>query len=58
MLKEKYLKHYKNDIGRKFEIGKTVYTLKKEGLVYRGQIFHDFIDSIELFGKIRETMNT
>ena len=56
VLKEKYWKHYKNDIGRKFEIGETVYTLKKEGLVYRGQIFHDFIDSIELLGKIRETI--
>jgi plasmid replication initiation protein len=54
VLKEKYWKHYKNDIGRKFEIGETVYILKKEGLVYRGQIFHDFIDSIELLGKIRE----
>jgi plasmid replication initiation protein len=56
VLKEKYWKYYKNDIGRKFEIGKTVYILKKEGLVYRGQIFHDFIDSIELLGKIRETI--
>jgi len=56
VLKEKYWKHYKHDIGRKFEIGQTVYTLKKEGLVYRGQIFHDFIDSIELLGKIRETI--
>lgn len=56
VLKEKYWKHYKNDIGRKFKIDETVYTLKKEGLVYRGQIFHDFIDSIELLGKIRETI--
>jgi len=54
ILKEKYLKHYKKDIGRKFKIDKKIYSLKKEGLIYRGAVLHDFIDSIEFLANLKK----
>jgi plasmid replication initiation protein len=55
ILKEKYLKHYKKDIGREFKIDKKVYSLKKEGLICRGVILYDFIDSIEFLANLKKS---
>jgi len=55
ILKEKYLKHYKKDIGRKFKIDKKIYSLKKEGLICRWVILYDFIDSIEFLAKLKKS---
>lgn len=51
---EAYLETLKNRIGEKYEIGGKKYTLTKEGLVYRGKVFFDLIDSYDMLSKLKQ----
>lgn len=51
---EAYLEALKNRIGEKYEIGGKKYTLTKDGLVYRGKVFFDLIDSYDMLSKLKQ----
>ena len=51
---EAYLEALKNRIGEKYEIGGKKYTLTKDGLVYRGKVFFDLIDSYDILAKMKQ----
>lgn len=51
---EAYREALKHRFGQKFEIGGKKYTLKQEGLVYRGKVAFDIIDAHEFLSNMKK----